>query len=251
MVNNQYIVEALMYHERLKPFKHRFFYKVFYFKFPIDQLIDLKSPLFSLGKFNLFSFHTKDYLDGSDRPLREKITEVLAAEGFHVNGNIILQTAPRMFGYGFNPVSFWYIYGAEEKLEAVLAEVNNTFGDHHYYLMQGFSEYKKITTSKIFHVSPFFDIKGQYEFSFFSKNVVINYFDKENQNYFFKSSLKQTKTHEFNTLNLLKIFLKFPLMTFLVTARIHWQALKLYLKKATFFTRPEPPEKILSKEVQQ
>jgi DUF1365 family protein len=245
------IAEALMYHERLKPFKHRFFYKVFYFKFSIDELPKMKSPFFSLDKFNLFSFYTKDYLDGSQRPLREKITELLMTEGLNINGKIVLQTTPRMLGYGFNPVSFWYMYGADGKLEAIMAEVNNTFGDRHYYLMQGFSAYRKITTKKIFHVSPFFGIEGQYEFSFYPNNVIINYFDTENQNYFFKSSLKETIVHNFNSFNLLKIFFKFPLMTFFVTGRIHWQALKLFLKKAKFYTHPKPPEKMLSKEVHQ
>lgn len=250
MVNKEYITEALVFHERLRPFKHRFIYKMFYLKFPIDQLDKMKGPVFSLDKFNLFSFHTKDYLDGSTRPVREKITEILASEGIQVKGEIILQTIPRILGYGFNPVSFWYIYGENSKLEAILAEVNNTFGDRHYYLMQGFVEYKKITTSKVFHVSPFFGIEGEYEFTFTPKNVDIDYLDKKSNQYFFKSAYTQIKTHEFNTLNLLKMFFKFPLMTFLITGRIHWQALKLFLKKARFYTRPTPPAKMLTKEIQ-
>ena len=251
MVNRDYLVEALVYHERFKPFNHRFFYKVFYLKFPVDQLESMKGPLFSINRFNLFSFYTKDFLDGTQRPLREKITEVLTKEGIKAEGEIVLQTAPRMLGYGFNPVSFWYIYGLDQKLEAVMAEVNNTFGDRHYYLMQGFDNYKKISSKKVFHVSPFFDIEGDYEFSFTPKNVVINYFDPEAKDYYFKSSFSQVKVHEFKTSTLLKMFFKFPLMTFLVTGRIHWQALKLFSKKAKIFTRPEPPEQIMSKEVKQ
>ena len=151
MVNN-YIVEGKIYHERLKPFNHMFSYNVFLLKFPLDKIEELKSPIFSFNRFNLFSFHFKDYLDGSNRPLKEKIHEVLSAEGISTDGKIILQTIPRILGYGFNPVSFWYIYDQEEKLLAILSEVNNTFGDRHYYLLQGFSEYKKITMKKVFHV---------------------------------------------------------------------------------------------------
>lgn len=249
MVNNQFISEALVYHERFKPFNHRFIYKMFYLKFPIDNLEKMENAFFSIDKFNLFSFHSKDYLDGSSRPLRQKISELLAPEGVKMKGEIVLQTSPRVLGYGFNPVSFWYIYDENKKVEAILAEVNNTFGDRHYYLMQGFSEFKKITTSKVFHVSPFFDIEGQYEFSFTPKNVDIDYMDLKSHEYFFKSAYTQIKTHEFNARNLLKMFFKFPLMTFFVTGRIHWQALKLYIKRARFYTRPEPPIKMLTKEV--
>lgn len=250
MVKKDFIHEALMYHERFKPFNHRFIYKMFYLKFPVDHMGEMKSGLFSFNKWNLYSLYNKDYLDGSSRPLKEKITELLKDEelSFH---HITLQTTPRILGYGFNPVSFWYFYNRNEELEAVLAEVNNTFGDRHYYLMKGHSEYKKIITNKVFHVSPFFGIEGQYEFSFFPKNVVINYFDPATNQYFFRSSWKETKSHEFSTGNLIKMFFKFPMMTFMVTARIHWQALKLYIKKATFYTRPEPPTIQLSKEVKQ
>lgn len=249
MVNN-FIVEGVLYHERLKPFNHKFFYNIFLLKFPLDKISELKSPLFSLNRFNLFSFYFKDYLDGSNRPLKEKIQEVLKDEGIKAEGRIVLQTIPRILGYGFNPVSFWYIYDLEDKLEAILSEVNNTFGDRHYYLLQGFSEYQKITMQKVFHVSPFFDIEGEYQFSFNSKSVAINYYDPKTGNYFFKSTLSVEHAREFSTLNLVKIFFKYPMMTFVVMGRIHWQAVKLFFKKAQFFSHPKPPEKKLSKEVQ-
>lgn len=243
------IIEAITYHERLKPFNHRFNYKVFLLKFSIYDLPKLKNSFFSLEGLNLFSLHSRDYLDGSDRPLEEKIKEVLYAEGIKAEGDIVLQTIPRILGYGFNPVSFWQVYDKEGKLEAVMAEVNNTFGDRHYYLMQGFTEYKKLTTKKVFHVSPFFDIEGDYQFTFNPKSVVINYFDPKEQNYFFKSSLSELSRKDFNAKNLITVFFKYPLMSFLVMGRIHWQALRLFIKKATFYTRPNPPKHILSKEI--
>ena len=147
---NDYIVEGRIYHERLKPFNHKFFYNVFLLKFPISKIEDLKGPLFSLNRFNLFSFYFKDYLDGSARSLKEKLDDILKPQGIKTDGKIILQTIPRILGYGFNPVSFWYIYDKADKLSAILSEVNNTFGDRHYYLLQGFSEYKKVTTKKVF-----------------------------------------------------------------------------------------------------
>lgn len=243
------LITAQVYHERLKPFNHRFIYSVFMIKFSISELSSLKRPIFSINRFNLFSFYEKDYLDGSERPLQERITELLRSEGMKVEGDIVLQTIPRMLGYGFNPVSFWYIYYKDGTLEGIMAEVNNTFGDRHYYLLQGFDDYKKITTKKVFHVSPFFAIEGEYQFTFSPKSVQINYFDPTELNYFFKSSLAQKSAEEFTTLALLKTFLKFPLMTFVVMGRIHWQALKLFMKKARYYPRTKPFEPKLSKEV--
>ena len=247
----KWLFEGRIYHERFKPFNHQFFYNIFFIKFPLSKINELSGPLLSLNRFNLFSLYDKDYLDGSDRPLLDKIKEVLKHEGVKAEGEIFLQTTLRVLGYGFNPVSFWYIHDLEGKIEAILSEVNNTFGDRHYYLLQNFNDYKKITSKKVFHVSPFFDIEGDYQFSFHPKSVSINYFDNKSQDYFFKSSLAETYAMEYSTKNLLKMFFKHPLMSFVVMFRIHWQALKLYFKKAQFYRRPEPPKKILTKEVAQ
>ena len=248
MVNN-WLFEGRVFHERLKPFNHKFVYNLFFLRFPISKLKDLENRFLSFDKFNLFSFHTKDYLDGSDRSLEEKIREVFLKEDLDVSGEIYLQTLPRLLGYGFNPVSFWFAYDKEKKLMAIMSEVNNTFGDRHYYLLQNFSEYKKITTKKVFHVSPFFDIKGDYQFSFNPKSVTINYLDNEAGNTFFTSTFVEDSSREYNAKNLLKIFFKYPFMSFMVMVRIHWQALRLFLKKAQFYKRPNPPKELLTKEV--
>lgn len=243
-----WLFEGQVNHERLKPFRHQFLYKVFYLRFPISKMNELKSVFFSVNSFNLFSIYEKDYLDGSDRSLVAKIKDVFLAEGIIVKGEIELQTFPRILGYGFNPVSFWRIYDENKKLQYVLAEVNNTFGDRHYYLIED-PKYNHMHQSfKQFHVSPFFDIKGEYHFGFTPKKVTINYFDSDNQDYFFKSSITEIKSMNFEGKNLLRIFFKYPFFSFMVIYRIHWQALKLYLKKAEFFTRPNPPINMMTKE---
>ena len=247
----KWLYEGRIYHERFKPFNHKFFYNLFFIKFPISKINELNTTVLSLNRFNLFSLYDKDYLDGSNRPLSLKIKEVLNREGVKAEGEIYLQTTLRVLGYGFNPVSFWYIHDLNGQLEAILSEVNNTFGDRHYYLLQNFENYKKISTKKVFHVSPFFDIEGDYQFSFNPKSVSINYFDNKNHDYFFKSSIAETSVMDYSSKNLLKMFFKHPLMSFVVMFRIHWQALKLYFKKAQFYRRPEPPREILTKEVAQ
>ncbi len=248
MVDN-WLVEGKLYHERLKPFNYKFYYDVFYLKFPISAISSLKNFIFSLDSFNLFSLHSKDYLDCSARPLEVKIREVLQAEGINALGGIVLHTTPRLLGCGFNPVSFWYAYNKAGNIEAILSEVNNTFGDRHYYLLLGHDAYKRIPCKKILHVSPFFKVEGEYHFSFNSKTVVINYFDSQQNDYFFKSSISAVNTLSFSVKNLLRLFFKYPMSGFMVTSRIHLHALILYFKKANFYKRPPPAEVILTKEI--
>ncbi len=240
MVKNT-LIEGLVLHARLKPFIHRFSYKVFYLKFPLSKIQELKNSIFSLDGFNLFSLNTKDYLDGSGIPLNEKIHTLFKQEGVNVEGEIILQTFPRILGYAFNPVSFWLVHDREGVLKTVLAEVNNTFGDRHCYLLDKIDGHSTCRLIKEFHVSPFFDIKGEYHFQFHPKKSSVNYFDPDEKRYFFTSSLNEIAVHNFSTLNLLKLFFKFPAMNILIMVRIHWQAFRLYLKKAHFFARPQPP----------
>ncbi len=243
------LVEGTVLHARLKPFIHRFSYKVFYLKIPLSKIADLKNGIFSQDSFNLFSLNTKDYLDGSEVPLKEKIHTLLVNEGVEVDalGEIVLQTFPRILGYVFNPVSFWLVHDRHGNLKTVLAEVNNTFGDRHCYLLDNIDGSSTCRLLKEFHVSPFFDIKGEYHFRFHQRRSEVNYFDSEENKYFFTSSLNEIKMHDFSVMNLLKLFFKFPAMNLLIMARIHWQAFRLYLKKAQFYTRPQPPLNGLTK----
>ncbi len=241
MVKN-WLREGIVWHGRLKPFKHSFRYKVFYMKFPLSQLGQLSSTLFSINQFNLFSFYYSDYLDGKSHNLDQSIREYARAAGLKAEGEICLQTFPRILGYVFNPVSFWEFYKKDGTLEGILAEVNNTFGDRHFYLING----STAICLKEFHVSPFFDRKGFYQFQFAPQKTSIDYYENADS-CLFKSSVTELKSHEFSTVRLLKLFFSYPLMNLMVMVRIHWQALKLFLKKATFYKRPQPLSPTLTK----
>jgi DUF1365 family protein len=231
-----------VYHERFEPFSHKFFYKIFYINFNIDQLHTLRSSIFSIGKINLFSLDLKDYIDDTQNGLKEKLDCLLKNVNISLeqSDSISLSTMPRVFGYGFNPVSFWYISDKNETLKTVVVEVNNTFGDKHFYILSDKLDVAKKILPKQFHVSPFFDIKGEYHFSFHAKKVVINYFNPESSTYFFKSTLSEVKSLPFTKKNLIILTIKFPFQSFAVVAKIHWQAALLFFKKATFYKRPEP-----------
>jgi len=230
------LFKASIYHKRFFPKANDFRYSGFYIKFPIDRLQSLKSLLFSVNNFNLFSFYEKDhgYRDGS--PLDIWARETLGKAGLtEFDGRIFLQTFPRVLGYVFNPVSFWYCYKQEE-LKAVICEVNNTFGESHSYVIT--NQYKKNTTlPKEFHVSPFYDIKGDYEFDFQKKNFVkINYyFDKKLQ----LTTSINGENISWNDFNLFKIFVRHPFYTIFVIFLIHYQAIKLFVKKNKYFPKPE------------
>jgi DUF1365 family protein len=155
------------------------------------------------------------------------------------DGEIVLQTFPRVFGYVFNPVSFWFCHDRSGNLIAVLAEVNNTFGGTHSYLLhragQVLREGEEIKAEKVFHVSPFNDIEGGYRFRFQLQRSVqlarIDYDDADGE--LLLTSLSG-KGQAWSSVALLAAFLRMPFLTLGVMVRIHWQALKLWLKGVPF-----------------
>ena len=230
------LFKASIFHKRFFPKTNKFRYSGFYIKFSIDSLQTLKSLLFSVNSFNLFSFYEKDhgYKDGS--PINKWAIDTLGKAGVtDFDGKIFLQTFPRVLGYVFNPVSFWYCY-KHDKLTAVICEVNNTFGETHSYVIKNQNN-NNVTLPKEFHVSPFYDIKGDYEFDFQKNNFV-------KINYYFDNKLQlitsiSGENISWNDFNLFKIFVSHPFYTIFVIFFIHCQAIKLFVKKNKFFPKPE------------
>lgn len=231
------LYHASIYHKRFLPKTNEFSYPGFYIKFSLDEMDSLKSRFFGVNKFNLFSFYEKDhgYRDGSS--LYQWARDILSQSGIDdFKGKIHLQTFPRVLGYVFNPVSFWFCY-EEDQLKAIICEVNNTFGEaHNYVLTNGPSEKIKYL-GKHFHVSPFYDVEGGYYFDFRTADrVCINYhFDERLQ---LTARISGTEI-PFNDHSLIKLFLRYPFYTVAVMMLIHYQALKLFIKKIRFYSKPE------------
>ena len=116
-------------HRRLRPVVNAFVYPVFYLQLPVRRLDDCDCGIFSVDRRNILSLRSADHGPRDSSPLLPWITGVLREHGLPDDGEIVLQTFPRVFGYVFNPVSFWYCRDRAGALIAVLAEVNNTFGD--------------------------------------------------------------------------------------------------------------------------
>ncbi|MEO6354012.1 MAG: DUF1365 domain-containing protein [Oxalobacteraceae bacterium] len=250
-------------HCRLRPARHVFKYGVYFMRLPLRAMALMQAPvqcaLFSHNRFNLLSFWDKDHGDGQ-QPLVDWIDALLASEGIaDADGEIWLQAFPRVLGYVFNPVSFWFCHRQDGQLRAVLAEVRNTFGEHHYYLLETGAAMPygvELRARKIFHVSPFCAVDGVYRFRFMRRldkidsrtleHTVARVDHDDSDGPLLLTSVSGASQPLTNAV-VAKAFFFYPLMTFGVIAKIHWQALRLWLKRVPFFTKPDPPSSELSR----
>lgn len=238
---------ANVWHKRLKPVVNSFSYRVFYLCFDIAKTQKLRSKFLSYNRFNLFSFYDKDHGNRDGSSLERWIRKILSNHNLNERSKkIFLLTHPRVLGYVFNPVSFWFCLDDQENLIAVLSEVNNTFGENHNYLVFNFDhspiqQNQWFEAKKEFHVSPFFEVKGSYKFRFvFNQNQIaawIDYLSNDSQ----KSLLTNVicRKVEPSDSRLLAQFLTIPFMTMKVIFLIHWQALKLIIKKNKYIPKPK------------
>lgn len=240
------LIKAKIMHKRFLPKVNQFVYNVFYICKEISEIYKIKSPFFSINKFNFFSFYNRDYGKKNSENPEIWLQEILFENNIKIDGKIFLITHPRILGYVFNPINFWLCFDKNQQLIAVLCEVNNTFKESHSYLIfdkeNGKIDNKKFYQSyKEFHVSPFMKREGFYKFRFDLNQekilITIDYFNQENQKMLITSlSGKITK---FNNLALIKNFIFIPFLTFKVIFLIHYQALKLILKKIKYVKKPK------------
>ncbi|SHF95335.1 cyclopropane-fatty-acyl-phospholipid synthase [Desulfacinum infernum DSM 9756] len=166
------LFDAAVEHRRREPVEHAFRYPLRLFGFDLEELphIARRLPLFGLNRWNLLSIHDRDYLDPGDAPIREKLERHLRSAGLDASpARVVLVTSSRHLTRVFNPVSFYFFFDVHENWIGMAAEVNNTFGERHLYVLtnpesdsqEGLHRYY---TDKAFHVSPFHDMEGRYEF---------------------------------------------------------------------------------------
>jgi DUF1365 family protein len=247
------IFNAKVMHKRLFQKVNSFTYGVYYIAIPLQKLNSLLD--ISINKYATLSFYEKDHGGRDGESLENWLRNILKEYGINdYIKNIILVCMPRVFGYSFNPVSFWLCLDENEKLIAVLCEVNNTFGETHSYLCYhaDLSEIEAedcLQAEKLFHVSPFLKREGNYSFRFsLAENNLAIWIDFYNQD-----GRKQLITSLIGRLepltkrNLRKAFFKHPLVTFKTIFLIHWQALKLLAKGIKYITKPEQVREKLSK----
>ena len=243
-------------HKRLRPVVHPFSYSVFFLRMDVARFNEIGNRWLSRDRFNLLSVATSDYgpRDGSN--LETWARGLLATMDIQTaNGAIVLQAFPRVLGYVFNPISVWYCFDREGRLRAAICEVNNTFGERHNYIVAHSDERPIepgdwLTAKKVFHVSPFCEVKGHYRFRFEQTGerafAQIDFYDAAetvppDENDKLIVTTIHGKPGALTAANSINAFFTHPLMTFGVVGRIHWQALKLWLKRVKFIRKPQPP----------
>ena len=231
-------------HTRLRPVRHAFDYPTWFLLLPMRALRAQPEPLLRRNARGWVSFHDADHGDGRADALAW-LDEQLAAAGVHdARGEVWLQTYPRLLGLAFKPVSFWYCHRTDGTLAAIVAEVNNTFGGRHAYLLagEGLAWGRELAAAKRFHVSPFCQVEGGYRFRFLRTDpaghrpgrLVARVEHDDAQGALLLTSVSGALA-PLDAGRLRQALWANPLLTLGVVARIHWQALRLALKRVPFF----------------
>lgn len=244
-------------HQRLRPRRHRLRYRVFSLLIDLDDLDRLaeRLRLFSRNRFNLFSFHDRDYGAGTAEPLHHQVERHMRAAGIEADGGPIrLLTMPRVLGYAFNPLSVYFCYRRTGALAAILYEVSNTFHQRHSYMIavpaganaNGDRTIRQVCP-KEFYVSPFLDMDLTYTFRTVPPGrhvgVAISGHDAEGP--IIVASLYAERLPLSDT-RLALAFVAYPLLTLKVIAGIHWEALRIWLKGVRLRERPPPPARTVT-----
>jgi DUF1365 family protein len=247
------IYEGQVRHRRFTPRSHQFSYRLYLLYLDLAELPELfdNNWLWSAQRPNLAWFRRKDHMGDPAEPLDTTIRQTIQnATGIQPEGPIRLLTHLRYFGYGFNPVSFYYCYDRDDKqLQTIVAEVNNTpWGEQHYYVLpasehSGRNRHQRYKRQKEFHVSPFMpmDIDYDWLFSVPDKRLNVHMENYHAGTKVFDATLQLQRT-PITSGNLARALLQYPLITGKVIVAIYWQALKLILKKVPFYSHPEKKE---------
>jgi DUF1365 family protein len=243
-MNEAQLGTGLVRHRRLRPREHAFEYPTYFVLLPMRRLRAEPCAALPRNRFGLLSFHDADHGDGRADALAW-LEEALAREGVQgADGEIWLHTYPRVLGYAFKPVSFWYCHRVDGSLAAIVAEVNNTFGERHAYLLAGpgLAWGHELEAAKVFHVSPFCRVLGRYRFRFMrnAERTVVR-IDHDDEHGLLLETSVSGRLEPLSAAAARRAFFGMPLMTLGVIARIHWQALLLAFKRVPFFRKPAPP----------
>jgi uncharacterized protein len=243
-VNAPLLALGQVRHQRSRPAAHAFAYRTYFLLLPLRSLRAQPDPSLARNRFGLMAFHDRDHGDGRDDCLAW-LDERLAAEGVHdADGEVWLQAYPRVLGYVFKPVSFWYCHRRDGSLAAIVAEVNNTFGERHCYLLRGdaLAWGREQRAHKVFHVSPFCKVEGRYRFRFArtAERIVARIEHDDDAGPLLVTSVSGELAPATPSRQR-RAFFGQPLMTLTVIARIHWQALRLWFKRVPYVPKPAAP----------
>jgi DUF1365 family protein len=235
-------------HRRHGTPEHQFSYGIWHALLDLDRIPETcaEVPLLSHNRFNLLGFHDRDHMGPHPGAVRDKLESWFASQGLELPaGRVLLLTGLRHLGYGFNPVSFYFCHDTADELMHVVAEVNNTFGETLCYLLDGSTGRRVVRhrEPKRFHVSPFHPVEGEYDFTITrpGDRLTIHMDLVRNGERIFDATLSSRRQPLTNR-SLLAAVAHHAHLSALVVGRIHWQALRLWIKGAPFFSKPPMPK---------
>jgi DUF1365 family protein len=258
------LYECSVLHARLAPRRHRFAHRIFLFAIDLDELPALprRLRLFSVDRPNLFSLRDRDHLPvdeplhrpgaaavptpaaGETIALKARVVGFLRAHGIEAAGaRVLLVTLPRVAGYGFNPVSFYFAFDPAGAPLAAIAEVTNTFREKKPYLLgpESFDAARRtfhVRVPKHFYVSPFSEVDVAFDFTLRVPDgrLAIRIDDYAGPERTLTSTLAGVR-RELTATRLAWFALKYPLITLKVIGLIHAHALLLWLKRVPWFAK--------------
>jgi len=244
-----YIYKGRIQHHRFTPVDHYFSYSTYmtYLDLQTIESAFSRSWFWNVNRFALVSFFRKDYHGDVKKSLDSEVRNTIKLKtGKEPRGRIRLLTNLRYFGYCFNPVSFYYCFDESDKhVETIMAEVTNTpWNERHCYIINKhltsnqFSNLKAELKKKL-HVSPFWGMDHNYQWIFNQpkEKLFVNMINFKDKNKVFRATL-DLKRYPMTLPSLAKLVVQYPFLTFMVIFKIHFQALKLWLKKVPFFIHP-------------
>lgn len=248
------IYRGRMQHRRHEPRTHAFHYPVAQLLLDLDDIDTVfeRRWFWSVGRRNLAEFRRSDYLGDPAQPLADAVrARISTALGRAPAGPIRLLTHLRYAGHVFNPVSFYYCYTADgTTLDCIVAEITNTpWKERHAYVLpvsQADAHGRALcwTFDKRFHVSPFMPMDCEYHWRFTAPGD-----DLHVHMQVWRDGVRQfdagldLQRHPLDGRGLAQVLLRYPLMTLQVVAAIHWQALRLWLKRTPVHDHPSIAEK--------
>lgn len=240
------LYEGSVRHRRHLPVEHAFSYRHAMVLLDLDELPDVldRHPLYSARRPALARFRREDHLGDPGRPLSECVRELVEERtGRRPDGPIRLLTTLRTMGHNFNPVSFFYCYRHDGRVQWVVAQVTNTpWGESHaYVLARGGTAVMRDTMEKVFHVSPFIGMDNRYDWRVTDPDerllVHIDETDADGRRLF--DATLSLERHELSRARMTRMLARFPATSLRVVFLIYWNALRLKLKGAPYHPHPD------------